>query len=100
MAAPTAQEISNKLEMFERDTTITPRKIRSIGLIPATIYGKHFEPMSIQVNAHDFQLMLQRGIRNFELNGCGKTIEAKVHQLQKVSTKEQVLHAEFLVTGK
>ena len=80
--------------------TITPRKIRAIGLIPATIYGKNFEPLSIQVNAHDFEQMLVKGIRQFKLEGLGKTIEAQVKKIQKVSTKEQVLHAEFLVPAK
>ena len=88
------------LAVFERDTTITSSKLRSIGLIPATVYGKGFEPVSIQLNAHDFQIALGKGARQFRLEGMGKTIDAQVKKLQKVSTKEQVLHAEFWVPSK
>lgn len=85
------------LQIFERDNTVTSSKLRRIGYIPATVYGKDFQPISFQVKAHEFQLALGRGVREFTLEGMGQSIEARVQQLQKESTKEVVLHAEFLV---
>jgi len=85
------------LPIFERDNTITPRKLRAIGYIPATVYGKNTPSFSIQIKTHEFQLALARGVRNFRLEGMGQTIDAEVKQLQKVSTREEVLHVEFHV---
>lgn len=88
---------SKELQMFERDTTVTPRKLREVGYVPATIYGKNVEPLAIQVKAHDFELALAKGVRQFTLEGFGQKIEAEVKQIQKMATKETVLHAEFVV---
>jgi len=85
------------LAIFERDNTITPRKLRSIGYIPATIYGKSMEPLSIQINAHEFELATARGVNQFKLEGFGKKIEAEVKQLQKNNRKNTVIHIEFFV---
>lgn len=85
------------LKIFERDNTITSSKLRSIGYIPATVYGKEFTPLNIQVKAHEFQLAIARGVRHFQLEGLGKTLDAQVKQLQKVNTKEEILHIEFYI---
>lgn len=88
---------AEKLIISERDKTITPSKLRSIGKIPATVYGKGFTPVSIQFEAHDFQLALARGIRTFKLEGAGISTEAEAKQIQNVNTKNKVLHVEFVV---
>ena len=97
MSAPkSTPELVNELEVFERDITVTPRKLREVGYIPATVYGKSLEsPISIQVKSHPFHLALKAGQREFVLTGAGKNIKAKVKQIQKVSTREEVLHIEF-----
>lgn len=85
------------LPIFERDNTITPSKLRSIGYIPATIYGKSFNPLSIQLNAHTFELALARGVRKFQLEGLGQALNVEVKQLQKNNIKGTVTHIEFFV---
>jgi ribosomal protein L25 (general stress protein Ctc) len=87
---------SEVLEISERDTTISPRKLRSVGFIPATIYGKGREPQSVQVKSHPLHMALKAGHREFTLKGVGADIQATVKQIQKVSTREEVLHVEFL----
>ena len=87
---------TQELEIFERDTTISPRKLRTVGYIPATVYGKGRESKSIQVKSHPFHLALKAGHRNFVLKGLGSDMTAEVKQIQKVSTREEVLHIEFL----
>ena len=91
--------MSTELEVLERDTTVTPRKLRTIGFIPATIYGKDVEPVSVQVKAHPFHLALKAGVREFKLTGFN-TKTVKVQQIQKHTTREEVLHIEFLVPSK
>lgn len=90
-------EQTPSIQIFERDKTISASKLRTIGFIPATIYGKNFEPLSVQVQAHNFQQLLYKGHKTFRLEGCGQIVDAQVKHLQKISTKEQVLHIEFWV---
>jgi ribosomal protein L25 (general stress protein Ctc) len=85
------------LKIFERDTTITNSKLRSAGYIPATVYGRSFETLAIQVKAHEFELALNRGIKLFKLEGFGKSVDVEVKQLQRENTKRAVLHIEFFV---
>ncbi len=85
------------LKIFERDNTITPRKLRAIGYVPATIYGKNFAPLSIQLKTHELDLALARGIRKFNLDGLGQSLQAEAKQVQKHSSKGSILHVEFHV---
>lgn len=88
----------DNLKIFERDTTLTPSKLRLIGYIPATIYGPSVEPLCAQIKAHEFELALKRGVKHFTLEGLGQTLDAEVKQLQKHNTKGTVLHVEFFVS--
>ncbi len=85
------------LKIFERDTTITLSQLRKAGYIPATVYGKSIEPFSIQVKAHEFEVAISRGVRNFKLDGLGKSMDVQVKQLQKRNTTGSIRHIEFLV---
>ena len=85
------------LNIFERDNTITPRKLRMIGYIPATIYGKTTTPVSIQVKTHELELALARGIKEFSLDGLGKQYVVQVKQVQKDSARNKLMHVEFFV---
>ena len=87
-----------EIETFERDNTISPRKLRSIGYVPATVDGKGREPQSVQFNTHDLTQALMAGNRQFKLKGYVQA-DAQVKQIQKVSTREELLHAEFHVVS-
>jgi ribosomal protein L25 (general stress protein Ctc) len=87
------------LKIFERDNTITPRKLRAIGYVPATIYGKNVEPLSIQLKAHELELAFARGVRKFNLEGLGQTLQAEAKQIQKHSSKGTLLNIEFFVAN-
>ena len=85
-----------ELEVLERDTTVTPRKLRDIGYIPATVYGKNLpNSLSVQVKSHPFHLAIKAGQRDFVLTGVGNNLKAKVKQIQKISTREEIIHIEF-----
>lgn len=85
------------LKIFERDTTLTPAKLRSIGYIPATVYGRTTTPFGIQLKSHELELALKRGVRQFRLEGFGQPLNVEVKQLQTDDTKGIVIHAEFYV---
>lgn len=76
------------LTVTERDNTITPRQLREAGYIPATLYGKKQEALSVQVRAHELNLLLLHGVREFQLTGFveGK-VKAQHVQREPVSQK-------------
>ena len=76
----TATETPTKLEAQERDTARNPRQLRKDGLIPATIYGKGFGPLSVQVITKPFYMAYRDGADLFDLEGLGLVVKA--HQVQ------------------
>lgn len=89
-----------QLKATERDTTITPRQLRSAGFLPATVYGGKATPQSIQVRTHEFELLYQKGHREFDLqHHDGSTISARAHQVQKNARTQQYENIEFLLTA-
>jgi ribosomal protein L25 (general stress protein Ctc) len=98
MMMTTATETPTKLEAQERDTARNPRQLRAAGLIPATIYGKGFGPLSIQVPTKPFYMAYRDGADMYELAGIG--VIAKAHQVQVHSMSHEILHIEFLFEAK
>lgn len=80
-----------------RDTTLNPREVRGQGLIPATIYGKDVEPVSIQIPSHEFTQLFLKGKRYFNLQGLDKAYSVRAHQLQIQPVTQAVQCVEFLV---
>jgi ribosomal protein L25 (general stress protein Ctc) len=58
-----------ELKVTERDTTLTPRQLRTAGFIPATVYGHGVESQNIQVRNHEFHQLYMHGTREFQLTG-------------------------------
>ena len=84
------------LQTTERDNTINPRQLRSAGFIPATLYGKGIESLSIQVREIEFSKLYGHGQREFELTGLPQAYKVKVQNVQVTSVKEEILSIEFL----
>jgi hypothetical protein len=49
------------------------------------------------VKTHEFELAIGRGVRVFNLEGAGKSLQAVVKQIQKENTRERITHIEFHV---
>lgn len=80
-----------------RDATLNPRQVRAQGLIPATIYGKDVEPVSLQIAGHEFTQWFLKGKRYFNLKGLDQAYSVRAHQLQVQPITQDVLSVEFLV---
>lgn len=80
-----------------RDATLNPRQVRAEGMIPATIYGKDVDPVSLQIPGHTFTQHFLKGKRYFNLNGLDKAYSVRAHQLQVQPITQDVLSVEFLV---
>ncbi|MEB3206316.1 MAG: hypothetical protein VKK59_03075 [Vampirovibrionales bacterium] len=96
MSAAIAHQAALEISAQPRDASKNPRQLRALGFIPATLYGGKEAPVSIQVAEEAIALPISRGQRMFRLILSGKSILAKAHQIQTVSTSDQVLTIEFL----
>lgn len=75
-----------ELQVWERDTTLTPRQLRAAGYVPATLYGKDLEPACVQVRTHEFTLLCAKGVRAAKLTGfLNMSVEIKSVQVEPIS---------------
>jgi len=80
-----------------REENKNPRQIRSMGFIPASIYGKGIEPKNIQINAHEFELAYRANKEgNWELKLDSEKFNAKIQELQVNYATNEYLNIEFM----
>lgn len=91
----------HKLDVQLRD--ILGKKVKHLrqqGLLPATIYGKGIEPISVQINERDFNVAYRKTGRTslIDLNIPGRTMQsAFVHAVQRHPVTRTIIHADFRV---
>jgi len=80
------------------------RKLRAAGQVPAVIYGHAREPQSLELNAHELTLLLERVPYQstvIELDIEGGTARTLIREIQRHPFKKQIVHVDFqeLVAG-
>jgi large subunit ribosomal protein L25 len=80
------------------------RKLRAAGQVPAVIYGHAREPQSLELNAHELTLLLERVPYQstvIELAIEGGTARTLIREIQRHPFKKQIVHVDFqeLVAG-
>ena len=87
-----------KLNAKLRNNDLNPRQLRSEGLLPATVYGKGVESISVEVNEKDFY-MLYRDNQDatITLDVDGKSYEVNVQNIQKNYATNKLLNIEFKI---
>jgi len=79
------------------------RKLRSAGQVPGVIYGHARDPQPLTINAHEFEMLLEKVTAStvIELNLGGITTRTLMREIQRHPFKKQVLHVDFqeLVAG-
>jgi len=76
------------------------QRLRKAGLLPATVYGKGIDPMSVQVDARTFTTIYSDIGRTtlVRLNVPGKAMQsAFIHDIQRHPVSRDIIHADFLV---
>ena len=74
------------------------RAVRKNKNIPAVIYGEKKEPVSIELNGHDFELLLgQPSLRTklFEITTNGNKEDAMLMDIQYHPVSDRVVHVDF-----
>jgi large subunit ribosomal protein L25 len=80
------------------------RQLRSRGQVPAVLYGRGREPVSLTLNARDLDKMLghiQAESTVIEVTVEGQTSKTLIREIQRHPIKRQILHVDFqaLVAG-
>lgn len=87
----------SQLTAKKRNNSLNPRQLRSSGKVPATLYGRGMESISIEVDTKEFTNTYKKDkYAIFELNIENKTFNSIVKKVQKKPTGDNVLNIEFL----
>jgi len=94
-----AKTIQLKAEPRNGSGTTASKAVRKAGKVPATIYGRHQAPQSLQLDAHTLALALGKGagehvLVNLEISG-GATTLALIQDVQHHAVKRHILHLDF-----
>ena len=85
-----------KLQAEKRDENKNPRQLRAEGVLPATVYGKGVESVSVQLNAKEFvQNYKKDTTATFELTVDKKAYKAVVQSVPKNYSTNQEQCVEF-----
>ncbi len=81
------------------------RKLRAAGKVPAVIYGHAREPQALELDAHQFQLLLEKvpytsTVIELDIKGA-KMARTLIREIQRHPFKKQIIHVDFqeLVAG-
>ena len=80
------------------------RKLRAAGQVPAIIYGHARAPQTLQLNAHELSLLLEKHPYQstvIALTVGGTTSNTLIREIQRHPFKKQIIHVDFqeLVAG-
>jgi len=92
-----------KISARERETKEKTNALRHEGFIPAVVYGKGKESMSLAVDAHSFDLCYREAGGNSiiavdikKLDGSDSKKNALIHDVASDPVTDKVLHVDFL----
>lgn len=74
------------------------RQLRSAGILPASVYGKGFEPIAVQVGEKDFLPVYKRSHGNHVIKAKldGRAMPVLIHEVQFDKTSGRILHIDFM----
>lgn len=85
-----------KIEAQLRDESKNPRQIRQSGFLPATVYGKGVDSISIQLETKPFLYDYAKDTEAvFELNVDKKSYKTIVANLEKNYSTKEYMNVEF-----
>ncbi|NLF83865.1 MAG: 50S ribosomal protein L25 [Candidatus Gastranaerophilales bacterium] len=86
----------NTLTAEKRNNSQTPNQLRSNGKVPATVYGKGMESISIEVDNKDFATKYKKDKNAiFKLTIGKEALDSIVKKVQYSNVKQDILHVEF-----
>jgi large subunit ribosomal protein L25 len=96
--------MSTQLSLDMQVRTVLGKKVKHLrkeGLLPATVYGKGIEPLSVQVSERSFQTIYRQAGRTalvvLNIPGQWKKPSAFIQEVQRHPVKRDIIHADFRV---
>jgi large subunit ribosomal protein L25 len=94
-----AKTITLKAESRANSGTTAAKAIRKAGKVPAIIYGRHFAPQTLQLDAHTLAMTLGHSntehlLVNLEIAGGTNTL-ALIQDVQHHPVKRHIVHLDF-----
>lgn len=88
-----------KAELRNVTGTNSSRQVRKEGGIPATLYGKGQEPVSLSVNRREFEALLKVvGLNNpLELDLDGTTHKVTIKSVDKAALADEFFSVDFQI---
>ena len=90
-----AEAAKIKLNPRHSQGTLSARRLRATGQIPAVLYGHGQPTVSVQFNAEDFWPLVRRGARIVDVDYEGQTDKALIRDLQWDVFGQEILHVDF-----
>ena len=94
---------TNNLSADKREGTGkgVARKLRASGRVPAVLYGKDMESVSLSVDAHEAGLLFQaisvdNTIVHLDIEGEKESVQTLVRDIQSHAFRPELLHIDFL----
>ncbi len=90
-----------ELVLNAKPRTVTGKQVKALrrqGWIPAVLYGRHIQPMTIQVEGKELQRILAQargGTRLITLHVDGETHLALIREVQREPIHREILHVDF-----
>jgi large subunit ribosomal protein L25 len=95
-----AKEVKLRAEKREEQGKEAARRLRASGRVPAVLYGKGADSVSLSVEAHEAQLLFQsisveNTIIGLEIDGDRKPVPALIREIQAHPYKPVLYHVDF-----
>jgi large subunit ribosomal protein L25 len=95
-----AKEVKLRAEKRDEQGKEAARRLRGRGRVPAVLYGKGTESVSLSVEAHEAQLLFQsisveNTIIGLEIDGEKKPVQALIREIQAHPYRPVLFHVDF-----
>lgn len=89
---------TSEFKLKAEEKTEKPNRVRANGQIPAVVYGKNFEPISIAVDKIEFERIFRHAGTShlIDMNANEKKFKTLVHNIQFDPITHNILHVDFL----
>lgn len=87
------------LKANKRDVSTSNEVLRSEGLVPAIVYGKGMDNVTVSVKENEVRSLWRdvRDTKSFPLDVEGTTYTVTMHDMQVHVVSGEILHIDFLV---
>jgi len=80
--------------------SVSARRLRQQGLLPALVYGHKEETLTVVLPREEVEKVIKRGIRIVTIEAGGKTETARFRELQWDHIGKEILHVDFMRVSK